>query len=299
MTEPPASGAPRPVAATEEQAADSGLRAGIRTAARRAAPLPSSPHAEKFRLALGVLVVLAAGAVALAIIALQGNRVTHKQWSAFQPQFGGVAGARQIANYISPGYRIGSPSQQLAVVNVSSTLNGSTVVLKEGPSNNDTALLGGNTLVYTFCGLGPSCTIPGKPSIGRLDLVRLEAFQLTLYSLHYLHDIDNVVSILPPTLSTPASSTNGTSSLTTTPPASLSNSERVTAVEISRDQVSPLLSQPINTLFPARPPALGGVFSNQAVATMDYITSPDLYSPSSETASDGTQLLVLSQLPAQ
>src|SRR5262249_46978331 len=175
-------------------------------------------------------------------------------------------------------------------------LDGSNVGLQEGPSNADPALLNGNTLVYQFCGLGPACSIPGKPSSARLELLRLEAFQLTLYSLHYLHDIDNVVSILPPAILPAAGSAKGTTPLSTTPPASL---ERVTAVEISRAQVAPLLSQPIGSLFPSRPLALGGTLGTQAIATTDSITAGDLYTPSSQNAPDGTQYLVLNQLPAQ
>jgi hypothetical protein len=299
MTEPPLSGAPRPVSATEEQAADSGLRAGVRTSRRRSAPAVSSPHADKFRLAIAVLAILGAGAIAMAIIAAQATRPTTRPWSAFKPQFSGVAGARQIANYISPGYRV-SPAQQLAVINVSSTLDGSTLVLKEGPGTNDTALLSGNTLVYQFCGLGPACSIPGKPSANRLLLVRLEAFELALYSLHYLRNIQNVVTILPPAIQQAPTATGGTSSLTTTPPASLGKSVKtIVAVELSRDQLKSLISQPITTLFPNRPPALGGVLSSQAIATMDYITAGQLFTPTSETAPDGTQYLVLNQLAAQ
>jgi hypothetical protein len=299
MTEPPLTGPPRPVSASEEQAADSGLRASIRTSRRRSAPAVSSPHAEKFRLAIAVLAILGAGAIAIAIIAAQATRPTTRAWSAFKPQFSGVAGARQIANYISPGYRV-SPTQQLAVINVSSTLDGSTLVLKEGPGANDTALLSGNTLVYQFCGLGPGCSIPGKPSANRLLLVRLEAFELTLYSLHYLTNIQNVVTILPPAIQQAPTATGGTSPLTTTPPASLGKSVKtIVAVELSRDQIKSLISQPITTLFPNRPPALGGVLSSQAIATMDYITASQLFTPTSETAPDGTQYLVLNQLAAQ
>jgi hypothetical protein len=298
MSEPRGSATPRPVAATEEQAADPGLRSGVRSGRQGAAPATAAPHAERFRLALAVLGVLTIGAVAMAFIAAHGGRHTGRAWSAFKPQFSGVAGARQIANYISPGYRL-SPAQQLAVISVSSSLDGSTVVLKEGPSSGDTALLNGNTLVYQFCGLGPSCSIPGKASPTRLLLVRLEAFELTLYALHYLHNIDNVVTILPPAVQSASASGGTTSSLSTTPPASLSKAKTVVAVEVSRDQVKALLSQPVGSLFPARPPALGGVLSSQAIATMDYITSGDLFSPSSETGADGTQYLVLSQLPAQ
>ncbi|MEA2196305.1 MAG: hypothetical protein QOJ25_356 [Solirubrobacteraceae bacterium] len=300
MSEPPLSGAPRPVsAATDEQAADPGLRAGVRASRRRSTTVPASPHAEKFRLALAVLAIIGVGAIAMAIIAAQSTRPTTRPWSAFKPQFTGVAGARQIANYISPGYRV-SPTQQLAVINVSSNLDGSTLVLKEGPGNNDTALLSGNTLVYQFCGLGPACSIPGKPSPTRLLLVRLEAFELTLYSLHYLKNIQNVVTILPPAIQQAPTTTSGTSSLTTTPPASLGKTAKtILAVELSRDQIKSLLTQPITTLFPNRPPALGGVLGSQAIATMDYITAGQLFTPTSETAPDGSQYLVLNQLAAQ
>jgi len=296
MSEPPFSGVRPPVSAAEEQAASSGLRSGIRLARRRATHAPASPHAEKFRLAAGVLVILAAGAIAIAIIALSGGRATTKAWSAFKPQFSGVAGARQIANYISPGYRI-SGDQQLAVITVSSTLDGSTLVLREGPSSSDTGVLSGSTIVYQFCGLGPACSIPGKPSTTRLLLVRLEAFELALYSLHYL-GVDNVVSILPPAVQQVANpSEDGTSALSTTPPTSLGKT--VVAVEFNRQELQPLLDEPVTALFPTRPPALGGVPSSQAIATMDYITADQLFTPTSETGQDGTQYLILSQLPAQ
>jgi hypothetical protein len=297
MSDPPLSaGPPRPISAAEEQAAESGFRSGIRLARRRAASIPSSPHVERFRLATGVLGILAVGAIALAVIALSGGRTAAKPWSAFKPQFSGVAGAREIANYISPGYRI-SPTQQLAVITVSSNLDGSTLILKEGPRSSDTGVLTGSTVVYQFCGLGPSCSIPGKPTPTRLLLVRLEAFELALYSLHYL-GVENVVSILPPAVQQlPSVANGGTGTLSTTPPASLGKT--IVAVEFNRRELQPLLDQPVTSLFPTKPPALGGVPSSQAIATMDYISANQLFTPSSETAQDGTQYLVLSQLPAQ
>jgi len=295
MSEPSLSEIPPLISATDEQAAGSGLRSSIRVARRRTASAPVSPHAEKFRLATGVLIILAAGAIAIAVIALSGGRATTRPWSAFKPQFGGVAGAREIANYVSPGYRI-SADQQLAVINVSSNLDGSTLVLKEAPSS-PAGELTGSTIVYQLCGLGPACSIPGKPSTTRLLLVRLEAFELALYSLHYLK-VDNVVSILPPAVQQVAApSENGTGSLSLTPPASLGKT--IVAVELNRQELQPLLSEPVTALLPAKPPALGGVPSSQAIATMDYITASSLFTPTTETGQDGTQYLVLSQLPAQ
>jgi hypothetical protein len=297
MTDAPLSGIPRPVASTEEQAADSGLRSGIRLARRRATPTLASPHADKFRLAGAVLGIIAIGAIVISIISLSGGRPVASAWSAWKPQFGGVAGAREIANYVSPGYRI-SPTQQLAVVTVSTNLDGSTVIIQKGPSGADTGVLNGTTLVFQFCGLGPGCTIPGKPSTTRLLLIRLEAFELAFYSLHYLTGVQNVVSILPPAVQQVPGPTNGaTGSLSATPPASLGKT--VVAVELNRTDLQPLLQQPVTAFFPTRPPALGGVPTSQAIAQMDYITANQLFTPSTQTGQDGTQYLVLNQLPAQ
>ena len=287
----------QPLAAAEEHAADPGLRAGVRMRRRGAAPPATSPHAHRFRLAGGVLAIVAIGAIAIAIIAVSAGRVTTKAWSSWKPQFGGVAGARQIAGYVSPGYRI-TAEQQLAVVSVSTNLDGSTLILQEGPSSSDTGVLTGGTIVYTFCGLGPGCSIPGKPTVGRLLLARLEAFELALYSFRYLGDVQNVVSILPAEVQEANPVTKGTTpSLSSTPPAALGKT--VVAVEFNRKELQPLLGDPLSDFFPSKPLALGGVPTSQAIATMDFITANQLFTPSTETGSDGTQYLVLNQLPAQ
>ena len=257
----------------------------------------ASPHAAKFRLAACVLAIILVGAIAIAIIAGSAGRVTTKAWSAWHPQFGGVAGAREIAGYIAPGYRI-SGVQQLAVITVSSNLDGSTVILNEGPSSSDQGVLSGSTIVYTFCGLGPNCSIPGKPSTSRLLLVRLEAFELALYSLRYLGNVQNVVSILPPAYQQASAPAKGaTASLSPTPPSTLGKT--IVAVEFNRHELQPILGYPLSDFFPSKPPALGGVPTSQAIGTMDFITANQLFTPSTETGQDGTQYLVLSQLPAQ
>jgi hypothetical protein len=294
---PPSPPAPGPVSATEEHAAGAGVRSALRASWRGAAPVLASPHAHKFRLAAAVLAIIGVGAIAIAIIAASAGRVTRSAWSAWRPQFSGVAGAREIAGYVAPGYRI-SPTQQLAVVSVSTNLNGSTPILQEGPSNSATGVLSGDTIVYQFCGLGPACSIPGKPSSARLLLVRLEAFELALYSLKYLGNVQNVVSILPPAVQQiPAQAKGSTSSLSSTPPASLGKA--VVAVEFNRPELQPLLADPLTAFFPSKPLALGGVPTSQAIATMDFITANQLFTPSTVTGQDGTQYLVLNQLPAQ
>jgi hypothetical protein len=299
VTESPLGGrTPRPVSSTEEHAARSGVRGTVFASRRGAQSAPASPYSHKFRLALAVLVIVAIGAIAIAVIALTGGRTTTPAWSAWKPQLSGIAGAREIAGYIAPGYRV-SPEQQLAVINVSSSLSGSTLIVNEGPTNADNGVLTGNTVVYTFCGLGPACSIPGKPSSERLLLARLEAFELALYTFRYLGDYQNVVSILPPTVQQAATSTakGTTPSLSPTPPSSLGKT--IVAVEFDRKGLQPLLNEPLSDFFPPTPPALGGVPTSQAIATMDYLTANQLFTPSTETAQDGTQLLVLSQLPAQ
>jgi len=287
---------PVPVPSTEEHAAGSGVRSRVRGTSRRTAAAVASPHSDKFRVATWMLAIIGIGAIAIAIIALSGGRPTPRAGSAGRPQFTGVAGAREIAGYIAPGYRV-SPDQQLAVINVSSNLDGSTLILDEGPSSSDTGVLSGETIVYTFCGLGPDCSIPGKPTTGRLLLVRLEAFELALYTLRYLGNVQNVVSILPPAVQQSTAAATGTPHLSPTPPATLGRT--IVAVEFNRRELQPILGDPLSDFFPSKPLALGGVPTSQAIATMDYITANQLFTPTTETGQDGTQYLILNQLPAQ
>lgn len=54
-----------------------------------------------------------------------------------------------------------------------------------------------NTIQYSLCGLGPNCSIARKASDARAQLLRREALELSLYSLHYVDGIDSTLVLLP------------------------------------------------------------------------------------------------------
>ncbi|HZE04422.1 MAG TPA: hypothetical protein VE127_04310, partial [Solirubrobacteraceae bacterium] len=195
-------------------------RARLRRGRTRTAALP---HSGRFRLVTMVLGGLAVAAVVVAVaIATQGRSGARpgEQWSQWSPPESGTLGARDIADYVAPFYRI-SPIDQLAVVTVvnlesasaaaaaqAAAANGSTspassglqVAVRPSPSSSAVSLLGGNTVAFNLCGIGgKNCAIGvGQPSSNRMLLLRREALELALYTFKYIGGTQNVVAILPP-----------------------------------------------------------------------------------------------------
>lgn len=169
-----------------------------------AAALPPRA-ANRMRLVLAALLAIAAAGVATAVLL-----TVHRNdpgpppgpaWSAWQP--GGSAGARVavIADRVGREYR-GSKGQQLVVVTGGPMEVAGlplTVALREPPTaGGDVRLEPGKGVLYRLCGLGDKCAIPtGAPSVQRHLLLRREALELALYTLHYT-DADQVVVFMPP-----------------------------------------------------------------------------------------------------
>ena len=172
----------------------------------------SSPHAPRFRVAIVVLSGLALAAVVAAIAIGSHGRDSSsssaQQWSLWKPTDSGNQGAREIADYLAPTYRISAANQLdvITVVNLQSQAaqeaaaqaqaNGTTasaqsglqVAVRPSLSSSQVRLLGGNTIAYNLCGIGAkNCSIgTGKPSPDRLLLLRREALELALYTFKYL-----------------------------------------------------------------------------------------------------------------
>ena len=167
---------------------------------------------------------LGIGAIIVTVsVAVGGRRsaATGPKWSAWQPADDGTLGARDIADFVAPFYRIDSVNQ-LAVVTVvnlesaaaaaaaqqaaasgtapSTTGSGLQVAVRPSPTSSQVSLLSGNTIAYNLCGIGgKNCAIGvGKPSTNRLLLLRREALELALYTFKYIGGTQNVVAILPP-----------------------------------------------------------------------------------------------------
>jgi hypothetical protein len=314
---------------TPSSSDDGALGAGVRAKARargrskpRAERPQSSPHSSRFRIATAVLVGLAVGALVIAAaVSINGRRTSPRaqSWSAWSPPDGGALGAREIADYVAPFYRISSVDQLsvVTVVNLQSAAaaaaaqaaaaSGSTtppssgleVAVRPSPSSSAVSLLTGNTIAYNLCGIGGrNCAIgAGQPSQSRMLLLRREALELALYTFKYISGTQNVVAILPPGRAQVTSTLS--KKLPTSDTSSTSRSVDI-AVLFERQEVQPLLSQPLSTTLPEPvPPTVAEMPYAPEAGLVDQVTARGLFSEQLQQAQDGTSLIVLDPLPPQ
>jgi hypothetical protein len=164
------------------------------------------------RFMLGYLVVVVLFGAALGVLALMTQTDTSPtapgNWSAWSPQDGGFQSAREIAQHVSTKYK-GTSGEQLAAITASpgevqgipvryvAIRAGQRARLQQGDVN---VLDPGETVLYTFCGLGGkrNCALPGNPTAERSLLLRREALELSLYTFKHMSDVQTVISLLPP-----------------------------------------------------------------------------------------------------
>jgi hypothetical protein len=284
----------------------------------------ASPHAKRFRTITAVLVALGIGAIIVTVsVAVGGRRsaATGPKWSAWQPADDGTLGARDIADFVAPFYRIDSVNQ-LALVTVvnlesaaaaaaaqqaaasgtapSTTGSGLQVAVRPSPTSSQVSLLNGNTIAYNLCGIGgKNCAIGvGKPSTNRLLLLRREALELALYTFKYIGGTQNVVAILPP------GHPEQPATLSKKPPSPKSSRTSTKPVDIAvlfvRQELSPLLKQPLNAILPEQtPPTVAQMPHAPEAGLVDQLTARALFSEQLQQAQDGSSLIVLNPLPPQ
>ena len=311
-TDEPAVGAP--LAAAPSKSSESSQRRWGRSAA--------SPQTSRFRTATAILVGLAIGALLIAVaLAAAGRRSgSSEPWSTWAPSEQGTLGARDIADYIAPFYRI-SAADQLAVVTVanlesqaasaaaqqavaagtaSSTAGtGLQVAVRPSPASSAVSVLSGNTIAYNLCGIGAqNCAIGvGVPSKSRYLLLRREALELALYTFKYIGGTQNVVAVLPPA----HPQTNSTlSKKLPTVRASASSKPVDVAVLFDRQELAPLLGQPLSATLPEQiPPTVSEMSSAPEAGLVDQVTARGLFAEQLQQAQDGSRLIVLDPLPPQ
>ncbi len=308
---------PEIVRASEEHAAGA-LPSSVGLGSGRSQRPLASPHSQKFRAAMAMLIGVAIGAIVIAVTTLASgvNGGTTAKWSSWAPADSGALGAREIADHIAPFYRI-SAVDQLAVVTVVNTNNASAasatttstptssglqIAVRADPSSSAISLLSGKTIAYNLCGVGGSgCSIgAGTPSPDRLLLLRREALELALYTFKYIGGADNVVAILPP------GRTGQPSTLTRKPPsphASSTTKPVDIAVLFVRGELAPWLSQPLSNTFPEQFPPTASQLSlwrqTPEAGLVDQITARGLFSEHLVQAQDGSNLIELDPLPPQ
>ncbi|HEX3978851.1 MAG TPA: hypothetical protein VHW96_21450 [Solirubrobacteraceae bacterium] len=284
----------------------------------------ATPHSGRFRTVTALLVALGIGAIVVAASVALGGRQsgpTAPKWSQWLPPDSGTLGARDIADFVAPFYRIDSVNQ-LAIVTVvnlesaaaaaaaqqaaasgatsNTTGSGLQVALRPSPTSSQVSLLSGNTIAYNLCGIGgKNCAIGvGQPSTNRLLLLRREALELALYTFRYIGGTQNVVAILPP------GHTQPTATLSKKPPSSSRTQAAAKPVNIAvlfvRTELSPLLKHPLAQILPEQtPPSVAEMSKAPEAGLVDQLTARSLFSEQLQQAQDGSNLIVLNPLPPQ
>jgi hypothetical protein len=302
---------PQTHSAGDEHAAEPPRISGIGLSRRLTRDRPASPHSQKFRVATAILVGIAISAVVIAIAVSSGG--THAgptaPWSSWSPPDSGVLGARDIADHLSPLYRV-SAVDQLSVVTVvnlanssaaeaaaaqGTTASGLQVAVQTDPRSSAVSLLSGNTIAYDLCGIGGSnCAIGvGTPSAARLLLLRREALELALYTFKYVGCTENVVAILPP-------GHTSCTGICPTPNSSAKSTPLDVAVLFLKSELKPWLDQPLADTLPEEfPPTVSEMASAPEAGLVSQITAPGLFSESLVNAQDGSSLIELKPVAPQ
>jgi hypothetical protein len=163
-----------------------------------------SKYTPRFRLIIGGLFGIGLGALGATLILAAGRGVeAPASWSHWKPGSSGSGGAQEIADHVAPTYKESGGDQLVGVTGGPLKVGDLSLPVRIAFSSSADAqsvkIVGGKSVLYTLCGLGPRCSINrGKPSVERFLLLRREAFELALYSFRYLDGVQNVVALLPP-----------------------------------------------------------------------------------------------------
>jgi hypothetical protein len=231
-------------------------------------------------------VVAGAGVGALLVLVGRGSPAPAPAWSAWEPAGSVERRTAQIGDHVGDEYRLPSGKALVAV-----TYSGAPVVTgPDGSSFQVRAIAvrpdttagraeaddintvnAANTVMYTLCGLGTSCSIAeGKPTVARGQLLRREALELALYSFHYLNGIDSALVLLPPR----------------------ADGKAATAVFLERGDVSPELGHPLDETLTALTPGIGEIQADEQ-RVIERTTRSRLYEYSYLQAQDGSPVMVL------
>jgi hypothetical protein len=261
------------------------LTPAVETSAPEPTQQPRQPHRYRFIAIYGILGLALAAAIAGVVVYAGRSIDSGPAWSSWKPSGGGLGAAKQIAEHVSPNYRLPDGNQLVDVITKGPAVsaNGQTIpipyIALRGPKgkidqvmqvNND------NTFTFSLCGLGQSCSIAtGKPSVERATLVRREILELALYTFKYVHGAKHVVAFMPP----PAG----------TQPAYV--------VYLQKDDLKSQLGEPLTkTLNPKVP--LPSQITPREQQRIDGLTEPRIYKFGLSQTQQGDAVLVLAPLQA-
>jgi hypothetical protein len=243
----------------------------------------SAPHAGRFLIAYAALgLVLSITVIALAVGLTRGGG-TKLVWSTWKPTGTGTTEVDQIVQHVGTRYRLPSGRQMVAVIPRSpgaenppiSTVAIDKQALFSKEQQYSTYSLD-NGMMYVLCGGGTRCAInEGQPSTARARLLRREALELALYTFHYVHGVDSVVTFLPPAAT-----------------AKPSQAAPATALFFRKSQYSPFTKVPLAQTLPGQPPT-GELPQEGQGQLVDQLTLPSLFSYQLQRSSDGSSGILI------
>ena len=234
-----------------------------------------------------VLAVIAgAGVGTLLVLVGRGSPAPAPAWSAWQPSGTAEQRTAQIADHVSNPYRLPSGDALVAVTYQGppiGTLDGTSAqavrAIAVRPDTtagradaSDIATIDArNTVQYSLCGLGRNCSIVGKASAARAELLRREALELALYSFHYVDGIESTLVLLP----------------------RRADGQEATAIFLTKDDLRGELAQPLDqTLTAPLAPGVGEMAADEQAA-INRATKSRIYEYGWLQSQDGTLVMVL------
>jgi hypothetical protein len=263
-------------------------------------PIRSREHPRVYRWRFGVaylvLAVLAGAGVGVAVMLLdRPEERAGPAWSEWKPTGRETSYPDQIADFVGNGYRLPSGSQLAAVIASTPTVSSTNVPVQAVVIQNQSALPSAapdieivptqDSVMYTLCGLGPQCSIAeGEPSAERLQLLRREALELSLYTFKYVDGAASTIVLLPPNLGENAEDTSD---------------DEAVALFLQKKDFSRELAQPVrNTLLLATPPQIAELNAREELI-VDRLTDPNIFQYQFEQVQTGGAILILAPVNAR
>jgi hypothetical protein len=255
--------------------------------ARRRAEAKVPRH--RFGLAyLALAALLGAGVGLFVVLLTNGGGDSSGRWSAWKPSASGVQGRDEIAKRVGREYALPSGRQLVGILSepplVSSgqqSVPVAAIGLRTGLAgetpNDLTVLRANNAWAFVLCGFGERCQIAGTQTAQRYDLLRREALELSLYTFKYNHDVQSVLTFMPPGKALNASGAPTTS-----------------LIFLQRAAVKSALDSPLKeTLPPPKTAVKPGQMSPKELGAVRRLTEGHIYTYDFQPLQDGSAAIVL------
>jgi hypothetical protein len=233
----------------------------------------------QFRIAYALLALAFWLSVAgFVVLLMRPNHSKPIAWSHWKPATQGLLGAHEIALRVAPTYKGPDGAQLVAVQEHGPVVQGEPLeaigvrkLSQDGQIDPYIGLYRTNgTLIYAFCGLQTQCSLQGNSTAAQRRTLRREALELSLYSLEYLHGVDQVVSLVQST-----------------------QDGGMDAVFLRKADLGPELKHPLRDTLPLATPPASDRPDPRESAVIDALTLPNTFPAHFESLPDGDAILVL------